>query len=108
MSRDHHPLLRDVTADRETHSLFYCCVLDRVYRDVAWRRVEQIGYNIYGRLSTGRKVTKLSRVVLRCKVENMQLYEGNPKHIGYESVGLIELAHDRAQWQPLLRGSNET
>jgi hypothetical protein len=28
------------------HSLVYCCVLDRVYRAVAWQRVDQIRYNI--------------------------------------------------------------
>jgi hypothetical protein len=28
------------------HSLIYCCVLDRVYRAVAWQRVAQIRYNI--------------------------------------------------------------
>jgi hypothetical protein len=27
----------------------YCCVLDRVYRAVAWQRVDQIRYNILGR-----------------------------------------------------------
>jgi hypothetical protein len=29
------------------HSLLYCCVLDRVYRAVAWQRVDQIRYNTY-------------------------------------------------------------
>jgi hypothetical protein len=28
------------------NSLIYCCVLDRVYRAVAWQRVAQICYNI--------------------------------------------------------------
>jgi hypothetical protein len=28
------------------HSFLYCCVLDRVYRAVAWQRVDQICYNI--------------------------------------------------------------
>jgi hypothetical protein len=26
------------------HSLIYCCMLDRVYRAVAWQRVNQIPY----------------------------------------------------------------
>jgi hypothetical protein len=29
------------------HSLIYCCVLDRVYRAVAWQRVDQIRYSIF-------------------------------------------------------------
>jgi hypothetical protein len=45
MSRAHHPTLRDVTADTE-NSLLYCRVLNRVYRAVAWQRVDQIRYNI--------------------------------------------------------------
>jgi hypothetical protein len=32
------------------HSFFYCCVLDRVVRAVAWQRVDQIRYNIYFQL----------------------------------------------------------
>jgi hypothetical protein len=28
------------------HNLIYCCVLDRVYRAVAWQHVDQICYNI--------------------------------------------------------------
>jgi hypothetical protein len=28
------------------NSLIYFCVLNRVYRDVAWQRVDQIRYNI--------------------------------------------------------------
>jgi hypothetical protein len=28
------------------HSLFYCCVLDRVYIAVAWQHVDQIHYNV--------------------------------------------------------------
>jgi hypothetical protein len=27
------------------HSLLYCCLLDRVYRAVAWQRVDEIRYN---------------------------------------------------------------
>jgi hypothetical protein len=27
------------------HSLIYCCVLGRVYRTVAWQRVDQIRYS---------------------------------------------------------------
>jgi hypothetical protein len=27
------------------HSFLYCCVLDSVYRAVAWQRVDQIHYN---------------------------------------------------------------
>jgi hypothetical protein len=52
MSRDHHPPLRDVTADTENTASsivacadfgrglgtmsFYCCVLEHVYGTVAW------------------------------------------------------------------------
>jgi hypothetical protein len=32
------------------HSLVYCCVLDRVYRAVAWQRVDGIRYNITSNL----------------------------------------------------------
>jgi hypothetical protein len=28
------------------YSLLYCCVLDRIYRTVAWQHVDQIRYNI--------------------------------------------------------------
>jgi hypothetical protein len=45
VSLDHHPPLRDVTADTE-NSLLYCCILHRVYRAVAWQRVDQIRYSI--------------------------------------------------------------
>jgi hypothetical protein len=41
MSRDHHPPLCDVTADMKNS------VLDRVYRAVAWQRVDQIRYNMF-------------------------------------------------------------
>jgi hypothetical protein len=44
MSRDHHPPLRDVTVDTEITPS--CCVLDRVYRTVAWQCVDQICYNM--------------------------------------------------------------
>jgi hypothetical protein len=29
------------------HNFLYCCMLDRVYRVVAWQRVDQIRYIIY-------------------------------------------------------------
>jgi hypothetical protein len=45
MSRDHY-LLCDVTTDTENTASFYCCVLDRVYRAVAWQRVDQIRYSM--------------------------------------------------------------
>jgi hypothetical protein len=31
---------------RRKHSLVYCCVLDPVYRAVAWQRIDQICYII--------------------------------------------------------------
>jgi hypothetical protein len=52
ISCDHYPLLCDVTAHAPVartklkHSFPYCCVLDRVYRAVAWQRVDQIRYSI--------------------------------------------------------------
>jgi hypothetical protein len=45
MSRDHYPLLC-VTADTE-NSFLYCCLLARVYRAVAWQRVDQIRYILF-------------------------------------------------------------
>jgi hypothetical protein len=33
-------------ADDLENSFIYCCVLDRVYRVVAWQRFDQIRYNI--------------------------------------------------------------
>jgi hypothetical protein len=44
MSRDHYLLLCDVTADTE-NSFLYGCVLDCVYRAVAWQHVDQTRYN---------------------------------------------------------------
>jgi hypothetical protein len=39
---------RCVTSPRtQKHSLLYCCLLDRVYRAVAWQRVNQIRYNVF-------------------------------------------------------------
>jgi hypothetical protein len=33
-------------ARKTENSLIYCCMLDRVYRAVAWQRVDQIRYNM--------------------------------------------------------------
>jgi hypothetical protein len=33
--------------EHRKHRLLYCCVLGRVYRAVAWQRVDQIRYNMY-------------------------------------------------------------
>jgi hypothetical protein len=46
MSRDHHPLLWR-SRGHGKYSLLYFCVLYRVYRAVAWKRVVQIRYNMY-------------------------------------------------------------
>jgi hypothetical protein len=32
---------------RPVRHIFHCCTLERVYRAVAWKRFEQIRYNIY-------------------------------------------------------------
>jgi hypothetical protein len=42
---------------------FYCCVLDRVYRDVAWQCVDQICYNVINR-SNVTKVRGSSKLLL--------------------------------------------
>jgi hypothetical protein len=44
MSHDSNAMLRDVTADKKPS--LYCCMLDHVYRVVAWQRVDQIHYCI--------------------------------------------------------------
>jgi hypothetical protein len=33
--------------EHRKHSIIYCCVLNRVYGDVAWQRVDQMRYNMY-------------------------------------------------------------
>jgi hypothetical protein len=37
----------DLGGRHRKQSLIYCCVLDRVYRAVAWQRVDQICYNVF-------------------------------------------------------------
>jgi hypothetical protein len=36
-----------MTSSHRKHRFLYYCVLDRVYRAVAWQRIDQIHYNIY-------------------------------------------------------------
>jgi hypothetical protein len=44
----HNPFVLPLLgADDLENSLISCCVLDRVYRPVAWQHIDQICYNIY-------------------------------------------------------------
>jgi hypothetical protein len=63
MSRDNHPPLRDVTADTESTASLYCCMLDCVYKAVAWQRVVQIRYIINYFLSRKRGSVKVKNHV---------------------------------------------